>query len=183
MKPCVPVAADSLATTGQFGQRPTHGRAGAGLASPVGTGAGSHDGCGATIRKIVLTLALTFYPLPQERKSAAHALRFSADHPANPVARISMDTANVKALSLGRWLGEGGRETILTECGRPRPLQCPNGDALLPFQRCLLYHVAAPEDGRTPSARDRGKRPAANAWPGQGRIGQPGRNRGGQSRW
>jgi hypothetical protein len=51
MKPCVPVAADSPATTGQFGRQPTQGRAGAGLASPAGIGAGSHDGSGATIRK------------------------------------------------------------------------------------------------------------------------------------
>ena len=33
---------------------------------------------------LVLTLALTFYPLPQERKSAAHVFIFSADHPAIP---------------------------------------------------------------------------------------------------
>ena len=52
------------AGTGAKGQRPTHGRAGAGLASTAGIVAGSHDGSGATIRKFVLTLALTFYPLP-----------------------------------------------------------------------------------------------------------------------
>ena len=38
------------ARTGAKGQRPTHGRAGAGLASPAGTAAGNLDGNGATIR-------------------------------------------------------------------------------------------------------------------------------------
>jgi hypothetical protein len=64
------------AKTGANGQRPAHGRAGAGLA------------------KMVLTLALTFYPLPQERKSPLHVFIVSADHPANPVACISKDAAN-----------------------------------------------------------------------------------------
>ena len=41
------------------------------------------------------TLALTFYPLPQERKSPWHVLIFSADRPANPVARVSKDAAQV----------------------------------------------------------------------------------------
>jgi hypothetical protein len=40
------------APTGAKGQRPTHGRAGAGLASPAGIGAGGHNGNGATIQKI-----------------------------------------------------------------------------------------------------------------------------------
>jgi len=52
-------------------------------------------------RKLVLPLALTFYPLPQERKSRWHVFIFSADRPANPVARVSKDAGNVKALSLG----------------------------------------------------------------------------------
>jgi len=41
-----------------------------------------------------MKLALTFYPLPQERKSPAHVFIFSADHPANPVARFFKETAN-----------------------------------------------------------------------------------------
>jgi hypothetical protein len=41
MKPCVPVAADSPATTGKFGRRPTQGRAGSGLACAAGIGAGA----------------------------------------------------------------------------------------------------------------------------------------------
>lgn len=101
------------ARTGAKGQRQTHSRAGAGLASPDGTEKGADtiviaQGC----RKLVLTLALTFYPLPQERKSRQHVFSFSADRPANPVTRVSKDAANVKALSLGRGLGEGGRKTI-----------------------------------------------------------------------
>jgi hypothetical protein len=81
------------ARTGAKGQRPTHGRAGAGLASPAGTGAGSHDGSGATIRKLVLTLALTFYPLPQERKSPLDDSGFANDRPANSVADFSKTRA------------------------------------------------------------------------------------------
>ena len=80
---------------GAKGQRPPQGRAGAGLASPARTGAGA-DAILMTqrSRKLVLTLALTFNPLPQERKSRRHVFIFSADHPANPVARISKDAAN-----------------------------------------------------------------------------------------
>ena len=83
------------ARTGAKGQRPTQGRAGAGLVCPAGTGAGA-DAILMTqrSRKLVLTLALTFNPLPQERKSRRHVFIFSADHPANPVARISKDAAN-----------------------------------------------------------------------------------------
>jgi hypothetical protein len=33
---------------------------------------------------LVLTLALAFYPLPQERKSPLHVFIVSADHPAIP---------------------------------------------------------------------------------------------------
>ena len=77
------------------GQRPTHGRVGAGLASPARTGAGA-DAILMTqrSRKLVLTLALTYNPLPQERKSRRHVFIFSADLPANPVICISKDAAN-----------------------------------------------------------------------------------------
>ena len=52
---------------------------------------------------------------------------------------------------------EGGRAPPLgresaAECGRPRPQQCPNVGALLQFENNHFYHVAAPEDGRTPAA-------------------------------
>ena len=60
----------------------------------------------------VMTLALTFYPLPQERKSPLHDSGFTNNPPANPAAGFAKDMGNVKALSLGRGLGEGGRETI-----------------------------------------------------------------------
>jgi hypothetical protein len=43
-----------------------------------------------------------------------------------------------------------GGLTLNAECGRPRPQQRPNGEALLPVQCRLIFHVAAPEDGRTP---------------------------------
>jgi hypothetical protein len=45
-------------------------------------------------RKFVLTLALTFFPLPQERKPPLADSRFEDDRPANPVARIFKETAN-----------------------------------------------------------------------------------------
>ena len=76
----------ATATTGAKGQRPTQGRAGAGF------------------WKLVLTLALTFYPLPQERKSPLDDFVFSEDRPANPVAGYFKTAANVKSLS--PW-GEG----------------------------------------------------------------------------
>ena len=66
--------------------------------------------------KFVLTLALTFYPLPQERKSAAQVFIFSADHPINPVACISKDAANDSPSPPtgvgGEGRGEVARETI-----------------------------------------------------------------------
>jgi hypothetical protein len=37
---------------------------------------------------MVLTLALTFYPLPQERKSPLDGSGFANDRPANPVAHF-----------------------------------------------------------------------------------------------
>jgi len=40
-------------------------------------------------RKLVLPLALTFYPLPQERKSPLDGSGFANDYRANPVVRFS----------------------------------------------------------------------------------------------
>jgi hypothetical protein len=46
-------------------------------------------------RKFVLTLALTFYPLPQERKSPLADSGFADDRPANPALDFSKDAGNV----------------------------------------------------------------------------------------
>jgi hypothetical protein len=71
--------------------------------------------------KFVLTLALTFYPLPQERKSAAQVFIFSADHPINPVACISKDAANVSPSPPtgvgGEGRGEVARDIIYVVAG------------------------------------------------------------------
>ena len=50
----------------------------------------------------------------------------------------------------GEGWGEVARKTFFTECGRPRPQQRPNCDALLPVRRRPCCHIAAP--GRAPAA-------------------------------
>jgi hypothetical protein len=55
------------------------------------------------------TLALTFYPLPQERKWLLGGFGFADDCPANPVARIFKDTADDSPSPGGEGRGEGGR--------------------------------------------------------------------------
>jgi len=57
---------------------------------------------------IGLTLALTFYPLPQERKWPQSISRFAADHPANPAARMFKETANDSPSPWGEGRDEGG---------------------------------------------------------------------------
>jgi|ERR1017187_906437 hypothetical protein len=89
---------------------------------------------------MVLTPALTFYPLPQERKSPWHVFIFSADRPANPVARFSRETAN----------------------DSPSPPTGVGGEGRGEVARDTNYLMA----GR----KDHGKRPTANARPGRGRM-------------
>ena len=42
-------------------------------------------------------------------------------------------------------------KSLRSECGRPRPQQCPTSNRSRFLQRFTPIHVAAPEDGRTPS--------------------------------
>ena len=56
----------------------------------------------------MMLTALTCILSPGEDFSI-HVFRFANNCPANPAAGISKDAGNVKALSLGRGLGEGGR--------------------------------------------------------------------------
>jgi len=56
-----------------------------------------------------LTLALTLYPLPEERKWPLAGFGFADDHPANPASRIFKGTANDSpSQSLAHRMGEGG---------------------------------------------------------------------------
>jgi len=59
-----------------------------------------------------LTPALTLTLSPKEREQAALAFSFPADLPAHPAVSMTQDAGNVKALSRGRGLGEGGRSPI-----------------------------------------------------------------------
>ena len=48
---------------------------------------------------------------------------FADDRPANPAGDFSKDAGNVKALSVGRGLGEGGREPA-NRPNRPNHAKC-----------------------------------------------------------
>jgi hypothetical protein len=54
------------------------------------------------------TPALTFYPLPQERKWLLAGFGFADERPANPVARIFKATANDSPSPWGEGRDEGG---------------------------------------------------------------------------
>ena len=58
---------------------------------------------------LCFTLALTFYPLPQERKWQLAGIGCVDERPANPVARIFMETANNSPSPWGEGRDEGGR--------------------------------------------------------------------------
>jgi hypothetical protein len=60
---------------------------------------------------LVLTPALTFYPLPQERKWLLDGSGLADGRPANPVARIFKATADDSPSPWGEGRDEGGRET------------------------------------------------------------------------
>jgi hypothetical protein len=64
------------------------------------------------VEDICFTLALTFYPLPQERKSPLNDSGFADDCPAHPVTRIFKQTENDSPSPWGKGRDEGGRETI-----------------------------------------------------------------------
>ena len=68
-------------------------------------------------------------PLPRGEDFTNHACRFAIDHRANPAAGFSKDAANVKALSLGRGLGEGGRLANLLISMRKNTLRLQYGKA------------------------------------------------------
>ena len=70
---------------------------------------------------LVLTLALTFYPLPQERKSPLHVFIVSADHPAIPALVFPRTRRTI--LPLRRATGENilrSREREKVAAGRMR---------------------------------------------------------------
>jgi hypothetical protein len=67
---------------------------------------------------LVLTPALTFHPLPQERKSTLADSGFADDRPANPVARIFKRTENDSPSPWGEGRVEGGRYTKLQPRGQ-----------------------------------------------------------------
>ena len=59
---------------------------------------------------LCFTLALTFYPLPQERKWQLAGFDCADERPVNPNARIFMETANDSPSSWGEGRVEGGRK-------------------------------------------------------------------------
>ena len=70
----------------------------------------------------MITLALTLALSPEEREQPARVPVLSDNRPANPVACYFRDAGSVKALSLGRGLGEGGRKLKSSaKDGRCRP--------------------------------------------------------------
>jgi hypothetical protein len=60
--------------------------------------------------ELCFTPALTFYPLPRERKWQLAGFGCADERPANPVARIFMETANDSPSPWGEGRVEGGRE-------------------------------------------------------------------------
>jgi hypothetical protein len=81
------------------------------LTRPVATlshrmGAGRGEG---NFFPILMTTALILAFSPEEKETPLCIPVFSADRPANPAAGIAKGAGNVKALSWGRGLGEGGQ--------------------------------------------------------------------------
>jgi hypothetical protein len=60
---------------------------------------------------LCFTLALTFYPLPQERKWLPADSGFADEYSANPVARIFKGTVNDSPSPWGEGRDEGGCES------------------------------------------------------------------------
>ena len=86
---------------------------------------------------LCLTSALILAFSPGEKESTWFTSVCSTDHPANPAVGIAKDTGNVKALSLGRGLGEGGRcshASFFARCSSK--ISCTvNSTMLLPLRR------------------------------------------------
>jgi hypothetical protein len=79
---------------------------------------------------LCFTLALTFYPLPQERKWLVDVSGLAANRLANPVARIFKKPANDSPSPWGEGRDEGGRE--------PFEIRIPHWQLVAPTRRTKL---------------------------------------------
>ena len=79
---------------------------------------------------LCFTPALTFYPLPQERKWLLDVSGLADGCPANPVAQIVKGTADDSPSPWGEGRDEGGRE--------PFEIHIPQGQRVVPTRRTKL---------------------------------------------